>query len=146
MLLQWERVQCEVKSALTCAEVLGILKGVWGSREGEQYGLEQVTERGIYEEQKEGLVDRTRPSDLVSQPLPRGEMDLSYLYRRRRWCWWESGPSEAGPSPPTGIGSKIRVVSLHVCLQKRHWCIEQSYGLCGRGRGWEDLGEWQWNM
>ena len=21
-------------------------------------------------------------------------------------------------------------------------CIEQSYGLCGRGRGWEDLGEW----
>ena len=30
--------------------------------------------------------------------------------------------------------------------QKRHWCIEQSYGLCGRGRGWEDLGEWPWNM
>ena len=27
-----------------------------------------------------------------------------------------------------------------------HWCIEQSYGLCGRGRGWEDLGEWHWNM
>ena len=23
-------------------------------------------------------------------------------------------------------------------------CIEQSYGLCGRGRGWEDLGEWHW--
>ena len=21
-----------------------------------------------------------------------------------------------------------------------------SYGLCGRGRGWEDLGEWHWNM
>ena len=20
--------------------------------------------------------------------------------------------------------------------------IEQSFGLCGRGRGWEDLGEW----
>ena len=30
--------------------------------------------------------------------------------------------------------------------QKRHWCIEQSYGLCWRGRGWEDLGEWHWNM
>ena len=26
--------------------------------------------------------------------------------------------------------------------QKRHRCIEQSFGLCGRGRGWEDLGEW----
>ena len=25
--------------------------------------------------------------------------------------------------------------------QKRHWCIDQSFGLCGRGRGWEDLGE-----
>ena len=23
--------------------------------------------------------------------------------------------------------------------------IEQSYGLCGRGRGWDDLGEWHWN-
>ena len=23
---------------------------------------------------------------------------------------------------------------------KRHWCIDQSYGLCGRGRGWGDLG------
>ena len=21
-------------------------------------------------------------------------------------------------------------------------CIDQSYGLCGRGRGWNDLGEW----
>ena len=28
--------------------------------------------------------------------------------------------------------------------QKRHWCIEQSFGLCGRG--WDDLGEWHWNM
>ena len=30
--------------------------------------------------------------------------------------------------------------------QKRHWCIEQSFGLCGRGRGWDDSGEWHWNM
>ena len=27
--------------------------------------------------------------------------------------------------------------------QKRHRYIEQSVGLCGRGRGWDDLGEWQ---
>ena len=27
-----------------------------------------------------------------------------------------------------------------------HWCIEQSFGLYGRGRGWDDLGEWHWNM
>ena len=30
--------------------------------------------------------------------------------------------------------------------QKRHSCIEQSFGLCGRGWGWDDLGEWHWNM
>jgi len=35
-------------------------------------------------------------------------------------------------------------VIIHQCLFC--WCIEQSYGLCGRGRGWEDLGEWHWNM
>ena len=37
-------------------------------------------------------------------------------------------------------------ITLCTRQQKRHWCIEQSYGLCGRGRGWEDLGEWHWNM
>ena len=26
--------------------------------------------------------------------------------------------------------------------QKRHRCIEQSFGLCGRERGWDDMGEW----
>ena len=26
--------------------------------------------------------------------------------------------------------------------QPRQHIIEQSYGLCGRGREWEDLGEW----
>ena len=30
--------------------------------------------------------------------------------------------------------------------QKRHRCIEQTFGLCGRGKGWDDLGEWHWNM
>ena len=37
-------------------------------------------------------------------------------------------------------------ITLYTRQQKRHWCIEQSFGLCGRGRGWEDLGEWHWNM
>ena len=27
--------------------------------------------------------------------------------------------------------------TLYVRQQKRHRCIEQSFGLCGRGRGWE---------
>jgi len=39
-----------------------------------------------------------------------------------------------------------RLITLYMRQQKRHWCIEQSFGLCGRGRGWGDLGEWHWNM
>ena len=41
-----------------------------------------------------------------------------------------------------------KMVTITRCTrqQKRHWCIEQSYGLCGWGRGWGDLGEWHWNM
>ena len=30
----------------------------------------------------------------------------------------------------------------YVRQQKKHRCIEQSFGLCGRRRGWDDLGEW----
>ena len=26
--------------------------------------------------------------------------------------------------------------------EAKETCIEQSCGLCGRGRGWDDLGEW----
>ena len=28
------------------------------------------------------------------------------------------------------------MITLYVRQQKRHRCIEQSFGLCGRGRGW----------
>ena len=41
---------------------------------------------------------------------------------------------------------KMVTITLYMRQQKRHWCIEQSFGLCGRGRGWDDLGEWYWNM
>ena len=53
------------------------------------------------------------------------------------------------------IGHNLRIymefrkmVTITLCTrqQKRHWCIEQSYGLCWRGRGWEDLRKWHWNM
>ena len=37
---------------------------------------------------------------------------------------------------------KMVTITLHVRQQKRHRCIEQSFGLCGRGRRWDDLGEW----
>ena len=41
---------------------------------------------------------------------------------------------------------KMVTITLYTTQQKRHWCIEQSCGLCGRGRGWDDLGEWHWKM
>ena len=37
---------------------------------------------------------------------------------------------------------KMVIITLYARQQKRHRCIEQSFGLCGRGRGWDDLEEW----
>ena len=37
---------------------------------------------------------------------------------------------------------KTVMITLYAREQKRHRRIEQSFGLCGRGRGWDDLGEW----
>ena len=37
-------------------------------------------------------------------------------------------------------------ITLYARQQKRHRCTEQSFGLCRRGQGWDDLGEWHWNM
>ena len=41
---------------------------------------------------------------------------------------------------------KMVTITLYVRQQKRHWCIEQSFGFCGRGREWGDLGEWHWSI
>ena len=38
------------------------------------------------------------------------------------------------------------MITLYARQQKIHGCIEQSYGLRGRGRGWDYLGEWLQNM
>ena len=32
---------------------------------------------------------------------------------------------------------KMVTITLYASQQKRHRCIKQSFGLCGRGRGWE---------
>ena len=37
---------------------------------------------------------------------------------------------------------KMVMITLYARQQKRHRCIEQSFGLCGRGQDWDDLGEW----
>ena len=41
---------------------------------------------------------------------------------------------------------KMVMITLYSRQQKRHRCIEQSFGFCGRGRGQDDMGEWRWNM
>ena len=38
------------------------------------------------------------------------------------------------------------MMTLYVRQQKRHRCKEQSFGLCGRRQGWDDLREQHWNM
>ena len=45
----------------------------------------------------------------------------------------------------THIFRKMVTITLYVRQQKRHRWIEQSFGLCGRGRWWDYLGEWHWN-
>ena len=37
---------------------------------------------------------------------------------------------------------KMVMITLYARQQKRHRCIEWTFGLCGRGRGWDDLREW----
>ena len=41
---------------------------------------------------------------------------------------------------------KMITMTLYMRQQKRHKYKEQIFGLCGRGWGWDDLGEWHWNM
>ena len=41
---------------------------------------------------------------------------------------------------------KMVMITLYARQQKRHRFIERTFGLCGRGKGWDDLGEWHWNM
>ena len=49
------------------------------------------------------------------------------------------------PSPWKRNEKKAKWLSgeaLQIAVKRREAKIEQSYGLCGRGRGWGDLGEW----
>ena len=41
---------------------------------------------------------------------------------------------------------EMTMMALYARQQKRHRCVERTFGLWGRGRGWDDLGEWHWNM
>ena len=36
---------------------------------------------------------------------------------------------------------KMVTMTIYARQQKRHRCKEQSFGLCGRNRGWDDLRE-----
>ena len=41
---------------------------------------------------------------------------------------------------------RMVMMTLYVRQQKRHRCKEQTFGLCGRRQGWDDLREQHWNM
>ena len=41
---------------------------------------------------------------------------------------------------------KMAMTTLYARQEKRHRCVYQTFGLRGRGRGWDDLGEWHPNM
>ena len=40
----------------------------------------------------------------------------------------------------------MAMTTLYARQEKRHRCVYQTFGLRGRGRGWDDLGEWHSNM
>ena len=42
--------------------------------------------------------------------------------------------------------SKMITITLYARQKKRHRCIEQTFGLYGRRRGWDDLREQHRNM
>ena len=84
-------------------------------------------------------------SALISLSLPQKYISCREVNKDKWFVYWRK--TQSTNQGVTMI--KLRkMVTITLCTrqQKRHWCIEQSYGLCGRGRGWEDLGEWQWNM
>ena len=37
---------------------------------------------------------------------------------------------------------KMAITTLYERQQKRHRCVERTFGLRGRGGGWDDVGEW----
>ena len=41
---------------------------------------------------------------------------------------------------------KMVTITLYARQKKRHRCIEQTFGLCGRRRVWDDMREQHWNM
>ena len=41
---------------------------------------------------------------------------------------------------------KMVTITLYARQKKRHRCTEQTFGLYGRRRGWDDLREQHWNM
>ena len=67
------------------------------------------------------------------------------------WVWsllWED-PTRQGATQLTRHNSWSPHALESVLPDKRNHFDkkpEQSFGLCGRGKGWNDLGEWHWNM
>ena len=86
----------------------------------------------------------SHPLSSPSPPVPNPSQNESTL--RMRWPKYWSFSFSIIPSKeiPGLISFRIDCLDLLEVkgILKRQRCIEQSYGFCGRGRGWDDLGEW----
>ena len=58
--------------------------------------------------------------------------------------WWAAFHSKGIPHCFSTIHC-WKTLGWFVLFSKISWIVEQSFGLCGKGRGWDDLGEWHWN-
>ena len=57
--------------------------------------------------------------------------------------WEVGGEFRIGNScTPVADSCQCMAKPMQYLKQNRHRYIEQSFGLCERGQGWDDLGEW----
>ena len=85
------------------------------------------------------------PSSILAWRIPGTRAWWAAIYgvtQNRTWLMWLSSSCRT----IMGVSQVALVVTLSARQQKRHRCIEQFFGLCGRGRVWDDLGEWHRNM
>ena len=85
------------------------------------------------------------PSSILAWRIPGTRAWWAAIYgvtQSRTWLMWLNSSCRT----IMGVSQMALVVTLSARQQKRHRCIEQFFGLCGRGRVWDDLGEWHRNM
>ena len=75
------------------------------------------------------------------------ETHSGWLSRKKAFVaeLWNSSRTFQNDWHQTRKGDQMREAVPQVD-SRQNTSPEQSFGLCGRGRRWDDLGEWHWNM